>query len=201
VIQEEGGTCRASEIRDEVVGVIERVTAEQTATGEDMAPFCHWTITGGVGVFTIIGDDFEVFVVPCPANRQWELVNRFDRMPRTDVDAYRARLHARYGKETADLVIKPDIAFDWLFGDRADTGDPVGTGDPDRTEPTETTEAEGTAEEGGTDKPALEAAEVGRPVESDLTFNGDPMLEQMMAAVRAAGGGTGGRPLRASDFD
>ena len=193
VIHEEGGTCRATEIRDEVVGVIARVTAEQAATGQEIAAFCHWTILGGVAVFTFIGDDFEVFVVPCPANRQWELVNRFDRMARTEVDAYRARLHARYGKETADLVIKPQIAFDWLFLDNLDAFE-----EPERTD---TAEAEGTAGDGRAAEPALETAEAGPAVESDLTFDGDPMLEQMMAAIRARGGGTGSKPLRISDLD
>jgi len=270
VIAEEGGTCRPQEIRDELVGVIERVTAELAAAGEEMAEFCHWTITGGVAVFTFIGEELGIYVVPCAAARQWELVNRFDRMPATDVAAYRARLHSRYGKERPDLVIKPDLAYDWLYGERAAepadgytaelwtgelwttamqpaespapaepgplepapavepapadegpaaavlfepatepaTGQATGQAteptpgepEPAAVEPETATSIERTNDALGTFGGHAEAPAPAEPEESVSTYMGDPLLEQMMAAVRAAGGGKG-RPFRRNDLD
>ena len=232
VIAEEGGSCRPAEIRDEVVTLVEQVTAEQVATGRPMAEFCHWTIAGGVGVFVFIGDGLDLYVVPCPPSRQYELVNRFDRMARTDVEAFRARLNARYGKDKPDLMIKPDLAYDWLFGDRdvetpssatvrvvpvlapedemAVAGEPATDVEP-ATEPAEeraeetknetAAEAERTAATRRADEPAPDAQEAAEPEESeDAPYQPDPTLEEMMAAIRAQGGGKGNRPFRPSDF-
>jgi hypothetical protein len=185
VIREEGGICPVSDIRDEIVASIEKTTAERLARGEENCPFCHLHIIGGVAVFTIVGDGLDIYVVRCPDKGQWELVNRFERLSRNDCAGYRDRLVNKYGKDQPDLLIQPDLAYDWLFAHRTEEiadGQRSTAGEPSA----------------GVGRPTAEAIE---PAESSVPpVQGDPMLEEMMAAVRAAGGGKGNKVLRLTDL-
>jgi hypothetical protein len=187
VIAEEGGTCQATEVRAEIAACLDEIQTEQEARGVE-SPICHFYVTGGVAVFTLVGDTLDLYVVGCPKAGQWEIVNRFDRLARSDVVGFRRVLQVRYGKEQPDLVIKPGLAVDWLYGGTASDEAP-GT---DGTDPAAA----------GVRAAGIEFAEEPAAEESTVYggYQGDPMLEQMMAAIRAAGGGKGNKPLRPSDL-
>lgn len=203
VIHDEGGTCTAAEARADLVASMEQIQADMAARGESEAPFAFYNVSSDVAVVVIAGGTLDLYVMACPKKGEWELTNRFDRLVRTDVENWRARLRDRYGKEQPDLLIPPELAAEWLYPDEAKTSEEEtvegtvertraarGTRDytPGPTEPTE---------------PAESNPPTGGPVqneEAEPALQGDPYLEQMMDAVRAAGGGKGRRPWRPTDF-
>ncbi len=151
---------------------------------------------GGVAVFTVVGDTLDLYVVGCPKAGQWEIVNRFDRLARSDVVGFRRVLQTRYGKEQPDLVIQPGLAVDWLYGGTTTDEAPEAEGADGPDLAAAGVRAAGAEGAGGevAEEPAAEEPAV------DGGYQGDPMLEQMMAAIRAAGGGKGNKPLRPSDL-
>jgi hypothetical protein len=181
VIREEGGSCTAVEARADLVVGLEEIQADMAARGEAETSFAFYNIAGGVAIVVVVGTSLELYVVPCPKAYEWELVNRFDRLVRTDVANYRARLKDRYGKEQPDLLIRPELAVEWLY--------PAGA-EPDEVEVASEAGIPGEAE-----TPAAEEAE-----EAEPEVVGDRYLEQMMDAIRASGGGKGRRPWRPTDF-
>jgi hypothetical protein len=181
VIREEGGSCAAADARADLVAGLEEIQADLAARGEAETSFAFYNIAGGVAIVVVVGKSLELYVVPCPKAYEWELVNRFDRLVRTDVASYRARLKDRYGKDQPDLLIRPELAVEWLY--------PAGA------EPAEAEGAPAASIPGETEQPAAEEA---APPEPEVV--GDPYLEQMMDAIRASGGGKGRRPWRPTDF-
>jgi hypothetical protein len=184
VIREEGGSCAAAEARADLVAGLEEIQADLAAKGEAEAAFAFYNIAGGVAIVVVVGKSLELYVVPCPKAYEWELVNRFDRLVRTDVANYKARLKDRYGKEQPDLLIRPELAVEWLY--------PAGA------EPAEVERVPEAGIPGEPEAPAAELAESAAEAEPEIA--GDPYLEQMMDAIRAAGGGKGRRPWRPTDF-
>jgi hypothetical protein len=185
VIRDEGGACTAADARADIVAGMEEIQVDMAARGEAEVSFCFYNIAGGVAVFAVVGKSLEVYVVPCPKAYEWELVNRFDRLARTDVDNYRARLRDRYGKEQPDLLIRPELAAEWLYPDGVGTAEEEGVPEMAGTPLDEMVESPAAYEE-------TEAAEP--------EVGGDQYLEQMMDAIRAAGGGKGRRPFRPTDL-
>jgi hypothetical protein len=188
VIAEEGGTCQAAEVRAEIAACLEEIRTEQYARGED-APICHFYVTGSVAIFSLVGDGLDLYILRCPKTHQWEIVNRFERLARGDIEGYRRVLATRYGKENPDLVIEAGLAIDWLYG-----GQPSADSQP------ETAEAEGSAAPGAQAEATEMTDEAEQEPAAEGGYQGDPMLEQMMAAIRASGGGKGDKPLRPSDL-
>jgi len=194
VILEEGGTCQAADVRAEIGVCLEEIREEQAARGERVGVICHFYVTGGVAIFTIVAESLDIYVVSCPKTRQWELVNRFERLARSDSEGYRRVLATRYGKERPDLLIEPALAIGWLYGDEPTPAELAAqeAARPAFHEPT----AEPVADDAA--PPAAEGETV--ETAADDGYQGDPMLEQMMAAIRAAGGGKGSKPIRPQDL-
>ncbi len=116
IILEEGGTCSAMDVRTEVAACLDEIRQEQAARGEEEGVICHFYVNDGVAIFTIVGDSLDLYVIRCPKKGQWELVNRFERLARSDGEGYRRVLAAKYGKDKPDLLIEPTLAIEWLYG-------------------------------------------------------------------------------------
>jgi hypothetical protein len=187
VIRDEGGDYPAAEAREEIAAAIAGIRPVKAAGGAPPG-FCFISPSGGVAVFAIVGKSVDIYVVRCPKGDQWDLLNRFERYARSDVEAYRRVLLAKYGKDQPDLVVEPAMAVDWLFG-----------GDEPESERDEEREvrAAGAAWELQTSpgEAALEPAD-----SAGFDEPPDPMLEEMMNAIRAAGGGQGRKPFKPTDL-